>query len=256
MSYDVFGIIDCRVGKGHVYLVPETIGPKNTDHTMSYILHFITESGNVPSWMKRIHLFMDNAGSTNKNYYMAGFCQELVQQGICSFFRISFMIAGHTKFNVDRLFSKIAITYNRSDVFNHADLVAIVGAHAEAITDNEGEIVRQWREKLAKKFTKLAGIRSLYDFVVVKHIITDEVILRVRELCYTGRFENTKMKLATGAVATGVAIPLNTDSYKATKQTHDLPATKLADLRHVFSLHTTSSLARICAMNLNSLVCS
>ena len=122
-------------------------------------------------------------------------------------------------------------------MFNRADLVAIVSAHAEAITDNEGEIVRQWREKLAKKFTKLAGIRSLHDFVVVKHIITDEVILRVRELCYTGRFENTKMKLATGAVATDVhvAIPLNTDSYKATKQTHDLPATKLADLRHMYS---------------------
>ena len=120
-------------------------------------------------------------------------------------------------------------------MFNRADLVAIVGAHAEAIADNEGEIVRQWREKLAKKFPKLAGIRSLHDFVVVKYIITDEVILRVRELCYTGRFENTKMKLATDAVATDVAIPLNTDSYKATKQTHDLPATKLADLRHMYS---------------------
>ena len=90
---------------------------------------------------------MDNSGSTNKNYYMAGFCQE---QGICSFFRISFMIAGHTKFNVDQLFSKITITYNRSDVFNCADLAAIVGAHAQVITDNEGEIVRQWREKFAK----------------------------------------------------------------------------------------------------------
>ena len=63
--------------------------------------------------------------------YMAGFSQELVQQGVCqqgvcSFFHISFMIAGHTKFNVDQLFAKIAITYNKSDVFNCKDLAGIV----------------------------------------------------------------------------------------------------------------------------------
>ena len=58
--------------------------------------------------------------------YMAGFSQELVQQGVCSFFHLSFMIAGHTKFNVDQLFAKIAITYNKSDVFNCKDLASIV----------------------------------------------------------------------------------------------------------------------------------
>ena len=36
------------------------------------------------------------------------------------------MIAGHTKFNVDRQFSQIAISYNRSDVFDSDDLVAVV----------------------------------------------------------------------------------------------------------------------------------
>ena len=73
MSYDIFGIIDCRDLKGYVYLAPETIDPKNTDHTMSYLTHFLTESGTIPSWLKRIHVFLDNAGSSNKNYYMAGF---------------------------------------------------------------------------------------------------------------------------------------------------------------------------------------
>ena len=58
---------------------------------------------------------------------MTAFCQELVQQNIFTFFRLSLMIAGHTKFNVDRLFSKIAISYNRSDVFNSDDMAAVVG---------------------------------------------------------------------------------------------------------------------------------
>ena len=84
--------------------------------------------------------FLDNACSTNKNYYMTAFCQELVSQEIFTFFRLSFMIAGHTKFNVDRLFSKTAMTYNRSDVFNLDDLVAVVGLHAH-IESDIGQIV-------------------------------------------------------------------------------------------------------------------
>ena len=102
MNYDVFGIVDARDDKGYVYMIPETIGPKNTDHTMSYLKHYLTQTGAVPLWVEKIHLYMDNAGSTNKNFYMVGFCQELVQHGLFSSFRLSFMIAGHTKFSVDR----------------------------------------------------------------------------------------------------------------------------------------------------------
>lgn len=155
MSYDIFGVVDCRDLKCYVYLAPETIGLKNSDHTMSYLHHFITESGAVPQWVKRIHVFLDNAGSTNKNFYVAAFCQVLVQQGVCSFFCLSFMIAGHTKFIVDQLFAKIAVTYNKSDVFNCQDLALVVGKHAEVTVDNR-DIVKQWRLKLAQKFTKIA----------------------------------------------------------------------------------------------------
>ena len=196
MSFDVFGIIDCRDDKAYVYLVPETIGPKNTDHTLSYVTHYLCESGAVPEWVTCVHLFLDNACSTNKNFYTTAYCQEIVQQGIFSFFRLSFMIAGHTKFNVDRLFSKIAISYNRSDVFNVDDLATIAGMHANVIIDADGTIVRQWREKFGRKFTKLPGIRALHDFVIVKHILSGDVIMRVRQLCYTGSFESTKMRLA------------------------------------------------------------
>lgn len=79
---------------------------------------------------------------------------------IFSFFRVSFVIAGHTIFNVDRFFSKIAISYNRSDIFNVDDLAAHV------VTDTEGELVKCWREQLSQKFTKLPCIRSLHYFVM------------------------------------------------------------------------------------------
>ena len=235
MSYDVFGIVDCRDDQGHVYLIPETIGPKNTDHTLSYLTHYLHESGAVPNWVTHIHLFLDNACSTNKNCFMTAYCQEMVQQGVVNFFRLSFMIAGHTKFSVDRLFPKIALTYNRSDIFNVSDLATVTGMHAHVTIDADGDIVRQWREKLGHKFTKLPGIRTLHDFVIVKHILTEEVIMRVRKLCYTGSFESSKMKIAQGVSSDLDAIPKESSSYKATSECHELSSKKMEDLKSMYT---------------------
>ena len=69
-SYDVLGVVDHRDDCNHVYLFSELIGPKNTDHTFSYLMHDIKCVDKVPSWIKRVHIFLDNAGSTNKNQYI------------------------------------------------------------------------------------------------------------------------------------------------------------------------------------------
>lgn len=45
---------------------------------------------------------MDNAGSTK---YTMGAAMEIVQENILTFFCLSFMVAGHTKFDPDQLFS-------------------------------------------------------------------------------------------------------------------------------------------------------
>ena len=61
VSYDIFGVIDHRDATGHCYLFSECIGPKNTDHTVSYIFHYLRSTNNVPGWVKRVYLFLDNA---------------------------------------------------------------------------------------------------------------------------------------------------------------------------------------------------
>ena len=71
ISYDNLGIVDHRNEKGHLYLFSELIGPKNTNHTFSYLLHYLKSTDKVPRWIKRVHVFLDNAGSTNKNQYMS-----------------------------------------------------------------------------------------------------------------------------------------------------------------------------------------
>lgn len=76
--------------------------------------------------MKRVHLFLDNTCSTNENFYSIAWATELIQQDVLHLLRISFLIAGHTKFLPDLLFLKIFQTYNKFDVFNTDELGDIV----------------------------------------------------------------------------------------------------------------------------------
>ena len=84
---------------------------------------------------------------------------EMVQQGKLDFIRISFMIPGHTKFVPDQLFSKIAKTYNKSDVFTTVELQNAVLQYADVVVD-DGNIVSDWRTKLSK-YSQFPGIHSL-----------------------------------------------------------------------------------------------
>ena len=70
--------------KKHIlYVFDETVGPKNMDHTISYLVHHIMES--FPSWVRHTHIFLDNASSTNKNCYMMSAVVELVQQQLLDY---------------------------------------------------------------------------------------------------------------------------------------------------------------------------
>ena len=67
------------------------------------------------------------------------------------------MVAGHTKFSPDRLFSEVATTYACSDVFTTEELAAVASNYSSVMID-KGEIVRAWRAKVEAKYTKLPGI--------------------------------------------------------------------------------------------------
>ena len=73
--------------------------------------------------------------------------------------RVSFLIAGHTKFDVDRLFSITAKSYNSADVFNTRELVTVM-SQSENITAvlEEGRSIKNWRDSVALKYSKLPGI--------------------------------------------------------------------------------------------------
>lgn len=116
-----------------------------------------------------------------------GWVYEIIQQRKLSFLRISYLITGRTKFSPDLLFSRIAQTYNRSDVFTTQELKDVI-AYANIVTDN-GSIVCDWRNAMAK-YSKLPGISSLHDFIFTRNPVTNAVIAKVRKNCSMGTFEN------------------------------------------------------------------
>ena len=90
----------------------------------------------------------------------------MVSSGEIDHVHISFMVAGHTKFAPDRLFSVTGSAYKREDVFIH-ELKVLCGQSATTfITD--GEQVLTWQDSLGDKYSDLPGVRTLHDFLVVK----------------------------------------------------------------------------------------
>lgn len=66
MNHDMFGVVNHGNSTSAVYLFDVTVDPKNTDHTVPFLTHYIRA---LPPWIKRVHIFLDNTSSTNKNFY-------------------------------------------------------------------------------------------------------------------------------------------------------------------------------------------
>ena len=226
--YDLLGIVDHREEEGSVYLFNELIGPKNTDHTISYLLHYLKSSGKIPGWVRRVQIFMDNAGSTNKNKYLMAAVCEVVQQKVLDFFRISFMVAGHTKFAPDQMFAQIARLFYSSDVFNEKQLTTVVGCIATVVMDS-GKIVRSWCEVVGEKYTNLPGIRDLHNFIALRNP-GQNAIMKVRKMCYSGALIDTPMKVVD---ASHIALPTVNHCYYALKRIKELSENKKKDLQQM-----------------------
>ena len=144
---------------------------------------------------------------------------------------MSFLIAGHTKFSPDLVFAKITKTYNRSDVFNTEELKGVIALHADVVVD-QGEIVSDWRAKLTK-YSKLPGIRSLRDFVIVRNSVTGNVVCKTRRQCYKGSFRNATIHILAGHRVDENVIPDVTKNYLSKDKLRPLSKMKLSHLRQM-----------------------
>ena len=77
------------------------------------------------------------------------------QHGVIDYLRFSFLIAGHTKFDVDHAFSVTAKAYNTADVFNTQELLDVMtqSDHISGVIVT-GESILNWRDKVSQKYSK------------------------------------------------------------------------------------------------------
>lgn len=230
VSHDIFGIVDHRHDSKYVAVFEEQIGPKNSDHTVSILQHYIRHRGEIPTWVRRLCIFLDNATSTNKNRYIVAWAMELVQQRELDYIRIAFLITGHTKFAPDRVFASIGSSYLHSDVFNIDELVAV--AHNFSVAEIEtGENILHWREKLEEKYTELRGIRQFHDFVINRNS-GGNTQLHVRERCDSGDFKPFNIVRRDVSVCTN-CIPEGSCNYLQSKR--PLSVEKMADMNTMYT---------------------
>ena len=126
LNHDILGICNHGNGSSMVYLFNERIGPKSTDHTVSYLTDYVQR---LPNWVRRIRFYVEH-----KHFYLMGWAYEMVLSRRVDLL-VSFLIVDHTKFSPDLLFSKIAKSYNRSDVFNTQELKEIICQYSEVVID-------------------------------------------------------------------------------------------------------------------------
>ena len=207
VSHDIFGIVDHRDDEGTLYLFDERIGPKNTDHTISFLLTYWQRVSQQHPWIQRLAIFLDNATSTNKNRFLFAWTMEMVSQGQVSHIHISFMLAGHTKFAPDRLFAKTGSAYKTADIFTIHELQRLCTPSASTVVE-DGDNVLTWRDTLGAKYSDLPGVRKLHDFLTVKGY-NGHVVMKVREKCFTGEWRQSPLRLLD---ATTPGIP--TTTYK------------------------------------------
>ena len=200
VSHDIFGVVDHRQKKSAVFIIDERLGPKNTDHTISFLTTYWERVTSDYPWMRRWHIFLDNATSTNKNKYLFGWAMEMVSNGTLDHLHINFMIAGHTKFAPDRLFSSIGSAYKAADIFTVDELQSLCAQSAQTVVIEKGENTLAWRETISTKYSDLPGVRTFHDFLIVmKH--DGAAVMKVREHCYHGPWKDSPLHVISSAVS-------------------------------------------------------
>lgn len=195
LSHNIFGIVNHTLSQNAIYIVDERVaGAKNADMTISLLDQYMQQ--NLPSWARHLCLFMDN-GATNKSNFIIQWAIELVCRGDYDSIRMCFFVPGHGKNDVNRLFSRVAHAFNKSDVFNSAQLQSLI-QNTIASTDicvsvsKNQDVVVNWKNILETKYTTFKGLKSYRDFVI-NHNAQGEVVLNYKECCYVGQYSHINL---------------------------------------------------------------
>ena len=175
-----------------VYIFNECCGPKNTDHTVSYITDYVRDSGVVPTWIRQLHIFIMLALPIKTNSCWVGQLSQCNKEYSTWFVCHSSLLDTR---NLPLIFNSRAQPGHLQEVmfYNTQELGEIAEQYAHGVID-DGEKVRSWRDSL-DNYSALPGIRDLHDFV--RSPVCD-TRMKVHRLCYTGNLENSTFHVKRG----------------------------------------------------------
>ena len=166
----MFGV--CSEAKGEQVIDENDYIGKGVNCVVSLLHHYLE---NYTSTNQHLLLHANNATGQNKNYIVIQYLAWRVLTGRNPTIKISFMIAGHTKFAPDRFFGLIKKKYRYTSVSILLDLEQVVksssvgGCNIAQPTVNccTGEryvVWYSWDKHLSRLFSSLPGILKFHHF--------------------------------------------------------------------------------------------
>ncbi len=181
---------------------------------------------------------MDN-GPTNKNQFMIQYGTELVQHNHFDTVKFCFLVAGHAKFDPDRLFSIIAHAYNHNDVFITDQLVTLIQntlePKGECISINSREVV-SWKQLLKAKYGPFEDLKKFREFLIKRDDYGRTLVFH-KACCYDGKYLNKQLLKSKVSASWDLRKRLKEFSYNVKSLNTQLSKEKIQDLCKMFDTY-------------------
>lgn len=163
--HHVFGIVDASSSKSHVYVVDETVaGEKDANHVCSFLEDYVQNV--VDPRAKFLRLYFD-AAAYFKSKFLVWWAEEQVICGRFTRVVLSYMVPGHTKFEPDSLFARIAHRFYITDVFQTSELLRVICDCGAVPHEFGGNDIRQWKVSMKHKFVEIPRITE-WNLLVIE----------------------------------------------------------------------------------------
>lgn len=127
LNHNLLGIINHSDGTSAIYILMNAQDPITS--TM-LILDYLCNSGKVPTWIRRLHVFMDNMCSTNKNLHVGLGQWVSPARKILSTFHFLYLVIPNL----------LLTSFSRGDIVNTSELGDNAGQYAHVNMDNSNKV--------------------------------------------------------------------------------------------------------------------
>jgi len=221
--HHIFGIVNSTLGKDKFYIIDETVaGEKDSNHVCSHLFEYVQNE--LSTDFQAVKIYLD-AAPYFKTCYVMWWAAEMITQGRFQRVIFVFMVPGHTKFEVDLEFSRIANKFYKTDVFNTGQLVDLIRSCGMQAVQVPAQNLCKWKTCLSKKYRDIPRITE-WNYMEITGNRNSSPTLKVKRSSQDTEFvscfnEGTEFNLLQSSVAvnaTAVPTYLNSAAVDQTMQ--------------------------------------